>query len=111
MMKEGTTREKHREALKLIWDGSSAEALYILLKLDETPEVLNDRAVALHQMGRTDEAIPVLKKALERLPNYMPAVLNHLYMNLVLEAKKEPLEHKVHSHWCLVRRYRRGHIL
>jgi len=89
----------HKKACLLINDGLYEEALGILERIAATPDALNDRAVALHQMGRTAEALPLLEEALKARPDHMAALLNHRYMKLVIGAMSPVPARRVIEDW------------
>jgi len=97
--KHSSSSINHNKALILLEKGEFVDALDILEKLDETPATLNDRAAALHLMGRTEEAIILLDKALKRDAGYVPAVLNRRYMGRALDAALKPPQLKIFEEW------------
>ena len=100
IMKKGhETDLLHNNALELIFQGEYEKALEILEDLEPTPEILNDRAVALHQLGRTVEALPLLKKAVKSDSPHAAAILNRMYMELAYKATPKPSEHRVVEDW------------
>jgi len=89
----------HTEALKNVHKGNYGRALEELETLPESADVLNDRAVCLHQLGRSREALPLLDEALRQNPQHGAAMLNRKYMKLAINARPAPSRHKVVEDW------------
>src|SRR3990172_3472094 len=85
----------HLEACWLLLAGRYDEALQIIGQLPETPETLNDLAVTLHQLGRTEDGLVHLDKALGMQAAFFPAMMNENYMSLAREAALQPPSFRV----------------
>lgn len=85
----------HKEAINLLRDSRYREALDVLDRLDRTPDTLNDRAVAMHQSGDTEEALELLDATLDMEPGHIPAMLNRRYMGYALDSAYKPPQHRV----------------
>ncbi len=73
---------------RLDWPQAAAECRAALREKPDYPEALNLLGVALTQMNRASEAVPVLRHALQLRPNYAEA---HLSLGLAYEAQSETL--------------------
>lgn len=82
-------KKRFNKATELLNNGDYNDALDVLSQLDQSPDVLNDRAVALHQLGRTREAVDTLNEAVNADPGNVPAILNRRYMKLAREAARQ----------------------
>ncbi|MCX5754411.1 MAG: tetratricopeptide repeat protein [Candidatus Krumholzibacteria bacterium] len=56
--------------------GDYERALKLYMKLDQSPEVLDRIAMCLHNLGRTDEAIPWARKALAERSDWPQGMIN-----------------------------------
>jgi len=69
--------------------GGYGEALEIYKKLPPSPETMDRIAMCLHALGKTDEAIPWERRALEARPEWPTAMIN---LAVMLGAKGELAE-------------------